>query len=355
MLDEVDKIGADFRGDPSSALLEVLDPEQNFSFSDNYLETAFDLSHVLFICTANRVDTIPPPLRDRMEILNLSGYTLNEKVHIARKYLVSKQRSTHGITRSVLTFKKDGLETIIANYTREAGVRNLEREIASICRKVARKIAEGRKLKVSIDSRNAKNYLGKPKIRPEVAEQNAMPGVVTGLAWTPTGGDILFIEATTMEGKGNLTLTGSLGDVMKESAKAALSFVRANAKTLNIDTGFNATTDLHLHVPAGSIPKDGPSAGLAMTLAIVSALSGRTVDSATAMTGEITLRGRLMPIGGLKEKVLAADRAGVKQIILPEGNKVDFKDIPKDVRKRLNFKFVKTLDSAIRFALPTKS
>lgn len=350
MLDEVDKVGADFRGDPSSALLEVLDPEQNFSFSDNYLEVPFDLSHVLFICTANQVDTIPPALRDRMEVLHLSGYTLNEKVQIARKYLVPKQRKEHGISRSILTFKKEGLETIIESYTRESGVRNLEREIANICRKVARKVAEGKGRKVSIGKNNVSQYLGKRRIRPEVTEKNALPGVATGLAWTPTGGDILFIEARKMAGKGDLTLTGSLGDVMKESAKAALSFVRSKAETFKLDPEFISKTDIHLHVPAGSIPKDGPSAGLAMTLAILSALTGKSVPNTLAMTGEVTLRGRVMAVGGIKEKTLAAARAGVKSVILPDENRADLKEIPDEIRKSLNFKFVRKVESAIRFA-----
>lgn len=348
MLDEVDKVGADFRGDPSAALLEVLDPEQNFSFSDNYLEVPFDLSHVLFICTANQVDTIPPALRDRMEILNLSGYTMQDKVQIARKYLVPKQLKAHGIKRSVLTFKKEGLETLIADYTRESGVRNLDREIANICRKIARKVAEGNKRRVSIGKTNAASYLGKRKVFSEVAEKKPMAGVVTGLAWTPTGGDILFVEATAMRGKGNLILTGSLGDVMKESAKAALSYVRTKPSLAGLSGEFAAENDIHLHVPAGSIPKDGPSAGLAMTVAIFSALSGKPVSPQIAMTGEITLRGRVMPIGGVKEKVLAAARAGVKMVILPIDNKIDVKDIPEEVLRRVELKFVEKIESAIR-------
>jgi ATP-dependent Lon protease len=350
MLDEVDKVGADFRGDPSAALLEVLDPEQNFSFSDNYLEVPFDLSQVLFICTANRIDTIPPPLKDRMEILNLSGYTLQEKVGIARKYLVPKQRKAHGLKARDLKFRKDGIEAVAENYTRESGVRNLDREIANICRKLARKVAEGNRRGVSIGAGNVASYLGRRKIRPEASEKTDLPGVVTGLAWTPVGGDILFIEAGAMPGKGQLTMTGSLGDVMKESAQAALSFVRTKAATLKIDSDFISKTDIHLHVPAGSIPKDGPSAGLAMAVAIASALTARPVPAKLAMTGEITLRGRVMAIGGVKEKVLAAARAGITTVILPKDNRPDIKDIPAEVRKRIEFKFVEKVESAFRIA-----
>jgi ATP-dependent Lon protease len=351
MLDEIDKVNADFRGDPSSALLEVLDPAQNHSFTDHYLDVPFDLSRVLFICTANVLDTIPPPLRDRMEILYLSGYTMSEKVHIARRFLVPRQIREHGLKRSQITIRKDCLETVVADYTREAGVRNLDRQIAHICRKAARSVAEGRKTRIAIGRTNLKQYLGPRKFEHEAAERRAEPGVVTGLAWTPTGGDILFIEATRMKGKGQLVLTGSLGDVMKESARAALSYVRANAASLGIDPKFNERTDLHIHVPAGAIPKDGPSAGLAITLALVSLLTGRAVPPYVAMTGEITLRGRVMPVGGIKEKVLAASRAGATRILLPARNKSDLEEIPAEIRKKLTFRFVNTLKPAIRFAM----
>ncbi|NCC52165.1 MAG: endopeptidase La [Spartobacteria bacterium] len=356
MLDEVDKIGADFRGDPSSALLEVLDPEQNFSFSDHYLDVPFDLSNVLFITTANRLDTIPPALRDRMEVLELSGYTRNEKLHIARRFLLKKQIKAHGLKSAQILFPKPALEAIISDYTREAGVRNLEREIANVCRKVAKGVAEGKTGRTEITPVCLRKFLGAPKFESEVAEGKLDAGVATGLAWTPTGGEILFIEATKMPGKGQLVLTGSLGDVMKESARAAISYVRANADTwrLTIDAD---KLDIHVHVPGGAIPKDGPSAGVAITMALVSLFSGKALDAKLAMTGEITLRGKVMPVGGIKEKVLAAARAGITHVVLPEKNKHDLDEIPPEIKRRLTFKFVRHIDEVIRYGLkirPTK-
>jgi ATP-dependent Lon protease len=351
MLDEIDKVGSDFRGDPASALLEVLDPEQNSTFNDHYLDIEFDLSKVLFITTANILDTIPGPLRDRMEVIHLSGYTLQEKVNIARRYLVPKAIKAHGLKRTQIKFTSEALEGIIAGYTAEAGVRNLERQIANVCRKVARGFAEGKTRSVEVTARKLKGFLGPVKIEKDVAEQEAIPGVVTGLAWTPYGGDILFIEASRMAGKGQLILTGSLGDVMKESARAALSYLRANAATFKLDEELFANSDIHIHVPAGATPKDGPSAGVAIALAILSMLQNKPVRPDLAMTGEISLRGRVLPIGGLKEKVLAASRAGIKHIMLPEKNKVDLDEIPADVKKKLTFKTVKNIDQALRYAL----
>jgi ATP-dependent Lon protease len=351
MLDEIDKIGQDFRGDPASALLEVLDPEQNSTFNDHYLDVEFDLSKVLFITTANMLDTIPGPLRDRMEVIHISGYTLQEKVHIARRYLVPKAVKAHGLKRAQVKFVSEALEGIIAGYTAEAGVRNLERQIANVCRKVARGFAEGKTRPVEVTARKLKGFLGPVKIEKDVAEREAMPGVVTGLAWTPYGGDILFIEATRMSGKGQLILTGSLGDVMKESARAALSFLRSHASDFKLDEEVIAKSDIHIHVPAGATPKDGPSAGVAIALAILSMLQNKPVRPDLAMTGEISLRGRVLPIGGLKEKVLAAARAGIKHIMLPEKNKVDLDEIPADVKKKLTFKTVKNIDQALRYAL----
>jgi len=350
MLDEVDKIGADFRGDPSSALLEVLDPEQNCSFSDHYLDVPFDLSNVLFITTANRLDTIPPPLRDRMEVLELSGYTQNEKLHIARRFLLKKQIKAHGLKRTQIAFPRHALEAIISGYTREAGVRNLEREIANVCRKVAKTVAEGKTAKTEITDKRLRNFLGAPKFESEVAEGNLEAGVATGLAWTPTGGEILFIEATKMPGKGQLLLTGSLGDVMKESARAALSYVRANAETWRLKIEADKI-DLHIHVPSGAIPKDGPSAGVALTMALVSLFADKPLNAKLAMSGEITLRGKVMPVGGVKEKVLAAARAGITHLVLPRKNKNDLDEIPPEIRRKLTFKFVQHIDEVIRYAL----
>jgi ATP-dependent Lon protease len=352
MLDEIDKIGMDFRGDPSSALLEVLDPEQNNSFADHYLAVPFDLSNVMFITTGNLVDTIPSALRDRMETIYLSGYTTEEKLGIARNYLIPKQLEEHGISDSVLKIKDSGLFTIISQYTREAGVRNLEREIANLCRKVAKKIAEGEDKTFAIRAQNIHKYLGVPKFLPEEEMERDEVGVATGLAWTETGGDIIYVEATTMKGKGNLTLTGQLGDVMKESAQAALSYVRSRAKKLGIKDELFSKTDLHIHVPAGAIPKDGPSAGITMATSIASALTGRAVNKSIAMTGEVTLRGRVLPIGGLKEKTLAAKRMGIKTVIMPKRNKKDLEDIPKYVKKDMEFMFAETMDDVIKIALP---
>jgi len=353
MLDEIDKIGTDFRGDPSSALLEVLDPEQNNTFVDHYLTVPFDLSKVMFITTGNLVDTIPGPLRDRMEIIQLSGYTAEEKVGIAKNYLVPKQLDEHGITDKVLKITDSAVLATISQYTREAGVRNLEREVANLCRKVAKKIAEGKQKKFLITGRNLHKFLGIPKHLPEEEMEKDEVGVSTGLAWTESGGDIIYIEATTMKGKGSLTLTGQLGDVMKESAQAALSYVRSRAKLLGIKDEVFSKTDLHIHVPAGAIPKDGPSAGITMATAIASALTGKPVRKDTAMTGEVTLRGRVLPIGGLKEKALAAKRMGIKNIIVPKRNKKDLEDIPKYVKKDIAFIFAETMDDVLKTALKT--
>jgi ATP-dependent Lon protease len=351
MLDEIDKIGMDFRGDPSSALLEVLDPEQNNSFADHYLAVPFDLSNVMFITTGNLVDTIPSPLRDRMETIYLSGYTTEEKLGIARHYLIPKQLEEHGISDTVLKITDSGLFTIISQYTREAGVRNLEREIANLCRKVAKRIAEGKDKTFTIRAQNIHKYLGVPKFLPEEEMERDEVGVATGLAWTESGGDIIYVEATTMKGKGNLTLTGQLGDVMKESAQAALSYVRSRAKNLGIRDEIFSKTDLHIHVPAGAIPKDGPSAGITMATSIASALTGKAVSKSIAMTGEVTLRGRVLPIGGLKEKTLAAKRMGIKKVIMPKRNKKDLEDIPKYVKKDMEFIFAETMDDVLKKAL----
>lgn len=351
MLDEIDKIGMDFRGDPSSALLEVLDPEQNNSFADHYLAVPFDLSRVMFITTGNLVDTIPSPLRDRMEIIYLSGYTTEEKLGIAKNYLIPKQLGEHGLSSKVLKITDPGLFNIISQYTREAGVRNLEREIAKLCRKVAKKIAEGKEKTFVIGAQNLHRYLGVIKYLPEEEMEKDEVGVSTGLAWTESGGDIIYVEATTMKGKGHLTLTGQLGDVMKESAQAALSYVRSRSKKLGIKDDIFYKTDLHIHVPAGAIPKDGPSAGITMATAIASALTGRAVNKNTAMTGEVTLRGRVLPIGGLKEKTLAAKRMGIKKIIIPMRNKKDLEDIPKYIKKDMEFAFAETMDDVLKVAL----
>ncbi len=351
MLDEIDKIGMDFRGDPSSALLEVLDPEQNNSFADHYLAVPFDLSKVMFITTGNLVDTIPSPLRDRMEIIYLSGYTTEEKLGIAKNFLIPKQLEEHGLSSKVLKITDPGLFNIISQYTREAGVRNLEREIANLCRKVAKKIAEGKEKIFVIGAQNLHRYLGVPKYLPEEEMEKDEVGVSTGLAWTETGGDIIYIEATTMKGKGHLTLTGQLGDVMKESAQAALSYVRSRSKKLGIKDDIFSKTDLHIHVPAGAIPKDGPSAGITMATAIASALTGRAVNKNTALTGEVTLRGRVLPIGGLKEKTLAAKRMGIKRVIIPKRNKKDLDDIPKYIKKDMEFVFAETMDDVLKVAL----
>ena len=351
MLDEVDKIGSDWRGDPSSALLEVLDPEQNKDFRDNYLDVPFHLSKVMFITTANQLETIPPPLLDRMELITLPGYTEYEKLIIAQKYLIPKEIKANALKLEEVIFQEDALRAIIKDYTREAGVRNIEREIANVCRKVAKAVAEGKPTPITIKAEELQDYLGRPKFFAETAIMIDRPGVVTGLAWTPSGGDILFVEATQMPGNKQLTLTGQLGDVMKESAQAALSYVRSQAEAFGIKKDFFEKSDIHIHVPAGAIPKDGPSAGVTMTTAIVSMLTGRLVKHDLAMTGEITLRGKVMPIGGVKEKVLAAKRAGIKTVILPEKNRNDLEDVPEDLRQEMNFIFADTIDQVINNAL----
>jgi len=354
MLDEIDKLGMDFHGDPSAALLEVLDPEQNYAFSDHYLDVAFDLSKVMFITTANILDPIPPALRDRMEVLDLLGYTEEEKLKIGKEFLVPKQVEAHGLSEKDIQFEEEALLRIALEYTREAGVRNLEREIAHICRGVARRVAEGHGAPSIIKPDDVPSYLGPIKFFSEVAERTSEPGVATGLAWTPTGGDILFVEATRMKGRKGFSLTGQLGDVMKESAQAALSYVRARAKALKIPEDFFDHSDIHIHVPAGAIPKDGPSAGVTMFTAITSLLTGRPVHSDVAMTGEITLRGLVLPVGGIKEKVLAARRAGITTVILPRRNEKDLEEVPEQVKKDMKFHFVQRMDEVIRFALKEK-
>lgn len=351
MLDEVDKLGADFRGDPSSALLEVLDPEQNFSFSDHYLEVAFDLSKVIFIATANILQTIPPALQDRMEILELPGYTEEEELMIAKDFLIPKQLLEHGLEGEQLQFEDNALRTIISSYTREAGVRNLEREIAKVCRGVAKEIVEGSIESLCFTKELVHKYLGPIKFFSEVAERTAEPGVATGLAWTPTGGDIIFVEAAIMPGKKTLTLTGQLGEVMKESAQAALSYVRAKCKDLGVEQDFYEHGDIHIHVPAGAIPKDGPSAGVTMFTALTSLLTKRPIRNDVAMTGEITLRGTVLPVGGIKEKVLAARRAGIHTVILPKKNEKDLEEVPENAKKDLSFQFVQKMDEIIPLAL----
>jgi ATP-dependent Lon protease len=350
MLDEIDKVGTDFRGDPSSALLEVLDPEQNFSFSDHYLEIPFDLSNVMFIATANVAHTIPPALRDRMEMIEIPGYIVEEKVHIAKQFLVPRQLEAHGLKPKNLQFQDDSLKLIIQSYTKEAGVRNLEREIASVCRKVAADYARGRTKGQRMTPRMLGDALGAEKFYLEAAERIDEPGIATGLAWTPVGGDILFIEASRMTGKGGLKLTGQLGDVMKESAQAALSYIRARAEEFGIDPDFAEKFDLHIHVPSGSVPKDGPSAGVTLFSALVSLLTSRQIRSDVAMTGEITLRGAVLPVGGIKEKVLAAHRAGIKHVILPEKNRKDLDEVPAKVREELKFSFIRKMNEVIPLA-----
>jgi len=351
MLDEIDKVGADFRGDPSAALLEVLDPEQNHAFSDHYLNLPFDLSNVLFICTANLLDPVPPALADRMEVIQLSGYTNEEKLEIARKFLIPRQLEDNGISTKYLEFSNDALLRIIAEYTKEAGLRNLERELASICRKVARKVAEGKSELTKLTRANIHSFLGAPKFLPEAEQEHHEIGVSTGLAWTSAGGEVLYVEASLSKGRGNLTLTGQLGDVMKESAQAAVSYARAHAKTLGIEEDFYQKLDIHIHVPAGAIPKDGPSAGITMATALISALTKRPVNRDVAMTGEITLRGRVLPIGGLKEKSLAAFRAGIKTVILPDRNEKDMDDIPKALRRKLHWVLAKNMSDVLKNAL----
>ncbi len=351
MLDEVDKIGMDWRGDPSSALLEVLDPQQNHAFRDHYLDVDFDLSDVIFITTANQLEPIPAPLRDRMEIIELEGYTEYEKIRIAEGYLVPRQRRANGLRKGEIEFTEAALRQIIRDYTREAGVRNLEREIGRVCRKVAVQIAAGEVERVEVTPELVREYLGKPKVFFEAALRTETPGVATGLAWTPVGGDVLFVEATRMKGKGNLIITGQLGDVMEESVRIAYSWVRANAPDLGIDETAFENCDFHIHVPEGAIPKDGPSAGVTMVTALVSLLTGRPVRADVGMTGEITLRGQVLPIGGVKQKVLAAHRAGLKTVILPQRNEVDLDDLPEDVRQEMNFVLVERIDQVLEAAL----
>ena len=352
MLDEIDKLGSDFRGDPSSAMLEVLDPEQNDSFSDHYLEVDFDLSKVMFITTANYQDAIPPALRDRMEILDFSGYIEDEKIKIAQRHLLPKQIEENGLTKNEVSIDKAAISELVRSYTRESGVRNLEREIANVLRKVARDMVEKTIKKIRVTKAKVLDYLGAPRFYSELAERTTKPGVVTGLAWTAAGGDILFIESSKMKGKGNLTLTGQLGDVMKESATAALTYVRSHTDILCIPEDFHEKTDVHVHVPAGAIPKDGPSAGVSMFTSIVSLLTDKPVMNKLAMTGEITLRGNVLPIGGVKEKVTAAHRSGIKHIILPDHNKKDLEEIPNHIKKDLNFYFAKEIMDVIDVALP---
>lgn len=354
MLDEIDKVGADYRGDPSAALLEALDPEQNYAFSDHYLEVPYDLSNVMFITTANILDTIPPALRDRLEVIRYAGYTQDEKFHIAKNFLIPKAVETHGLKESQIDLTDEAIHHVIESYTREAGVRNLERELSGIIRKIVRKIAEGemsKKFKIGKD--DVEKLLGPIKFEPELAEIEDMVGASTGLGWSEAGGSILFVEVTLMPGKGGVQLTGQLGEVMKESAQAAMSYVRAHWHSLGLPEKFFNKLDVHIHIPEGAVPKDGPSAGIAMTTAIVSAFTGIPVRRDVAMTGEVTLRGRVLPIGGLKEKIIAAHRAGVKQVIIPENNKKDLaeEDIPKYVLEDLDFHFVKHMDDVLKIAL----
>jgi ATP-dependent Lon protease len=351
MMDEVDKIGADWRGDPSSALLEVLDPEQNREFRDHYLDVAFDLSQVMFITTANVLDTIPGPLRDRMEILELSGYTDEEKLHIARGYLIPRQIRENGLRESEVAFDDETVRTIIRDYTREAGVRSLERQIGSVCRKIATHVAEGKAESAQVGADQIVEYLGKPRYFFEAAERTELPGVATGLAVTAVGGDILFIEATKMPGQKGLTITGQLGEVMKESAQAALSYVRSQASRLNFDEDFFSHNDIHIHVPAGAVPKDGPSAGVTIATALASLLTGRPVRADVGMTGEVTLRGQVLPVGGIKEKVLAAHRAGLRTVIIPKRNEKDLDDLPAEVRDEMKVVLVDRVEEVLAAAL----
>jgi ATP-dependent Lon protease len=353
MLDEIDKLTFDYHGDPASALLEVLDPEQNAEFRDNYLEVAFDLSHVMFITTANTTSSIPAPLMDRMEVIQISGYTEQEKVKIAQGYLIPRQLQENGLLTGEVTFKEDALTELVRSYTRESGVRSLEREIGSVLRKaVTLRETEKRKLKV-ISKKVVHDLLGKPKYKPaeEVARRTSIPGVATGLAWTPTGGQILFIEATSMPGNNNFIITGSLGDVMKESATAALSYLRSHTKQYNIDPAVIKDMDIHVHVPAGAQPKDGPSAGITLTTALASLFLGKPVDAKVAMTGEITLRGQVLPVGGIKEKLLAAHRAGIRKVFIPKENEVDLEDLPEEIRKDLQIIPVESAYEVIKQAV----
>jgi len=354
ILDEIDKLGSDFRGDPASALLEVLDPEQNATFRDHYLDVPFDLSEVLFITTANVLDPIPPALRDRMEVLELPGYTDDEKLQIAREHLIGTQVENHGMTAAELSFDSAAVRRIIRGYTREAGVRNLEREIGAICRKVARRRAEGDTSTVRVTVQTVSQMLGGPTfVDEEVAERTARPGVAIGLAWTPAGGEVLFVEASRMRGSGALTLTGQLGDVMKESARAALSWLRANALRYGVDPDFYKASEIHLHVPSGAIPKDGPSAGVTMVVALLSELTGHAVRGDLAMTGEMTLSGRVLPVGGIKEKILAARRHGLSDVVLPRQNEKHVnEDLTQELRDAMTIHLVSTIDEVIALALP---
>lgn len=356
MLDEIDKLGFDFHGDPASALLEVLDPEQNFEFRDHYLEVAFDLSQVMFITTANQLETIPAPLLDRMEVIQIAGYTDREKLMIARNYLIPRQIKENGLMKKELDLDDEAILAIIRQYTREAGVRNLEREIGAICRKIVTLISEGKKHKSKISKKTVHDLLGRPKFmgNEEIERRTSIPGVATGLAWTPTGGDILFIEASKMAGSKGFQITGSIGNVMQESAKAALTYVRSHAREMGIDPQFFQDEDIHLHVPAGATPKDGPSAGVTMTMALVSLLTDRPIRPDMGMTGEITLRGQILPVGGIKEKMLAAHRAGLKTIILPKLNEPDLDDIPQEIRGQLNFHLVENMEEAVKIAFDRK-
>ena len=358
MLDEIDKLGSDFRGDPASALLEVLDPQQNSTFSDHYLDMPFDLSRVMFITTANTLETIPGPLRDRMEVLALSGYTLSEKLQIAHRYLIPRATADNGLKAGHLSFTDPALEAIVENYTREAGLRNLEREISSVCRKLARRYAEGDHAPVCVDPGLVRELLGPVRFeRDQLSERMHQPGVSIGLAWTPVGGDILFIEVTATPGQGRLILTGQLGDVMKESVQAARTWLHANAKDLKIPVSMFKSMDLHVHVPAGAIPKDGPSAGVAMMSAMASLMRGRPIRERLAMTGEITLKGAVLPVGGIKEKLLAAHRSGVTQVILPRRNEKDLEELPADVRRELTIHLVDEAREAlaVAFEAPKKT
>jgi ATP-dependent Lon protease len=351
ILDEIDKLGMDFRGDPASALLEVLDPEQNFSFVDHYLDVAFDLSRVMFITTANYLEPVPPALRDRMEVIDLAGYTEEEKVEIAKRHLIPKQRVENGLSEDNIEFEDGAISEVIRSYTREAGLRNLEREIGRVCRKVARRITEGKTEKVAVTPERVREFLGPEKFFSEIAERTGDAGVATGLAWTPNGGEILFIESTRMQGKKGLTLTGHLGEVMKESAQAALSFIRSRADKLGLAPDFFENSDLHVHIPAGAIPKDGPSAGVAMALSLISLLTGRRIRHDVAMTGEITLRGKVLPVGGIKEKVLAAKRAGISEVVLPKRNEKDLEELTDEVRREMKFHLAESIDQAMAIAL----
>jgi len=349
MIDEIDKMGADYRGDPASAMLEVLDPEQNSTFRDHYLDVPFDLSRTMFICTANDMDRVPGALRDRMEVIALAGYTEEEKLQIAKRYLVPRQIERNGLKKSQVGFSDAGLREIVTAYTREAGVRNLEREIGSACRKVALEVAMGTlERKLSVTAPRVRELLGRPRFQPDVRRRTSEAGVATGLAWTPVGGDVLFVEASAMPGKGKLTITGQLGDVMRESAQAALSYVRGHA---DLPDDWFAKHDVHVHVPAGAIPKDGPSAGVAMFVALASLALGKAVRTDCAMTGEISLRGLVMPVGGIKEKVLAALRAGIATVLLPARNEKDLEDIPEDARRQLRFVWLGTVDDALKEAI----